>query len=143
MSLSPQRAANLAENPHAGQGAVVLDIGDGRGAVIAHLTAADEGAEVEIEALDVPGLEGELDLGHGHAHGHSHEHDSHEHSHAHRPHVAVVGRPTPSGEVAYSAVFPSLPVGTYRLHEPDSGQSREVTVTDASVTELVWSDPVA
>ncbi|MEO3937226.1 hypothetical protein V3N99_10755 [Dermatophilaceae bacterium Soc4.6] len=156
MSLSPQRAANLAENPNAGQGAVVLDIGDGRGAIIAHLSAADEGAEVEIESLDGAASEAELVELHAHehapapAHEHPHEHEhehEHQHEHAHdepvapRPHVAVLGRPTPSGEVIYSAVFPSLPVGTYRLHERDSGRSHEVVVTDATVTEVDWSAP--
>lgn len=97
MSLSPQRAANLAENPNAGQGAVVLDIGDGRGAIIAHLSAADEGAEVEIESLDGAASEAELVELHAHehapapAHEHPHEHEhehEHQHEHAHDEPVA-------------------------------------------------------
>ena len=145
MSLSPQRAANLAENPHAGQGAVVLDIGDGVGAIIAHLTAADEGAEIEIEALEVEATlpdhthEPSPDTSGAPAQDHDHDHHDHPHTHPHRPHVAVVGRPTPSGGVLYSAVFPSVPVGTYRLHEPDSGLTRDVVVTEATVTEVDWS----
>ncbi len=154
MSLSPQRAANLAENPHAGKGAVVLDIGEGRGAIVAHLSAADEGAEVEIEPLEVEGGTEVLTQEHTHEH-HTHEHETHQHqhpghspdedgpAHPHRPHVAVVGRPTPSGEVIYSAVFPSVPAGTYRLHEADSGQTRDVVVTEGTVTELSWGSPDA
>ena len=45
-ALSPERAANLAENPYAGQGSVLLDIGGDVGAVVLHLPAAYEGAEV-------------------------------------------------------------------------------------------------
>ena len=50
-TLSPERAANLAENPYAGQGSVLLDIGGDVGAVILHLPAAWEGAEVEYRRL--------------------------------------------------------------------------------------------
>ncbi len=48
-ALSPERAANLAENPYAGQGPVLLDIGGDIGAVVLHLPAHWEGAEVEYE----------------------------------------------------------------------------------------------
>ena len=49
-ALSPERAANLAENPYAGQGPVLLDIGGDIGAVVLHLPAHWEGAEVEYRA---------------------------------------------------------------------------------------------
>lgn len=155
MALTPQRAANLAENPWAGQGAVLLDIGDGVGAVVVTCPAGWEGAEVEVEALDgqiVPHGHGpdqahehphEHADPHEHDHPHEHEHDhpldhDHRHDHGHRPHVAVVPRPAPDGTLVHSAVFPALPVGRYRLTEPESGTSAEVTVRDGYVTDLDW-----
>ncbi|MEO8829051.1 hypothetical protein [Lapillicoccus sp.] len=131
--LSPERAANLAENPHAGQGAVMLDIGGDVGAIVIHLDASWEGAEIEIEALDgstVPALP---------EHAHTHEH---EHGHPHRPHVAVVGRPAGQA-VIYSAVFPELTQGRYALGQagqPARLRAVEVEVTGGQVTELVWPD---
>ena len=68
-TLSPERAANLAENPYAGQGSVLLDIGGDVGAVILHLPPAWEGAEVEYRR------HGEPDA-HHHDHGHEHGHRS-------------------------------------------------------------------
>ena len=53
-TLSPERAANLAENPYAGQGSVLLDIGGDVGAVILHLPGAWEGAEVEYRRTTSP-----------------------------------------------------------------------------------------
>ena len=108
-TLSPERAANLAENPYAGQGSVLLDIGGDVGAVILHLPAAWEGAEVEYRRLGEPDA---------HHHEHLHDHDQdHDHGHGHRPHVAVVGRPA-GDRIAYSAVFPELVAGPYVLVPP-------------------------
>ena len=71
-ALSPERAANLAENPYAGQGPVLLDIGGDIGAVVLHLPAHWEGAEVEYEREDgVP-----ADHAHPHDHAHDHDHDA-------------------------------------------------------------------
>ncbi len=138
-TLSPERAANLAENPCAGQGSVLLDIGGDVGAVVLHLPAAWEGAEVAYRR------QGEPDA-HQHDHDHVHEH-VHEHSHGahhpHRPHVAVVGRPA-GDRVAYSAVFPELVAGRYVLSLPD-GSEIDVDVEGGVVTELdrVGEGPVA
>jgi len=132
-TLSPERAANLAENPYAGQGSVLLDIGGDVGAVILHLPAAWEGAEVEYRRLGEPD-----------AHHHEHLHDQdHDHDHGHRPHVAVVGRPA-GDRIAYSAVFPELVAGCYVLSLPD-GSEIEAEVEGGVVTELdrVWEGPVA
>ena len=68
-----------AENPFAGQGSVLLDIGDEIGALVVAMPANMEGEEVEIRPLHaLPPLE----------HGHHHEG-----GHMHHPHVAVVNRP--------------------------------------------------
>jgi len=132
-TLSPERAANLAENPYAGQGSVLLDIGGDVGAVILHLPAAWEGAEVEYRRLGEPD-----------AHHHEHLHDQdHDHDHGHRPHVAVVGRPA-GDRIAYSAVFPELVAGRYVLSLPD-GSEIDIDVEGGVVTELdrVGEGPVA
>ncbi len=122
-TLTPERAANLAENPHAGQGSVLLDIGGDIGAVVLYLPADWEGAEIEYQRAD----------GRPAAHDHPHNHP-HDHPGGHRPHVAVVGRPL--GErIAYSAVFPELVAGRYRFSLPD-GSALEVDVEGGVVTEL-------
>ena len=128
-TLSPERAANLAENPYAGQGSVLLDIGGDVGAVILHLPAVWEGAEVEYRR-------------HGEPDAHHHDH-GHEHRHRHRPHVAVVGRPA-GDRIAYSAVFPELVAGRYVLSLPD-GSEIDIDVEGGVVTELdrVGEGPVA
>ncbi len=136
-TLSPERAANLAENPYAGQGSVLLDIGGDVGAVILYLPGAWEGAEVEYRR------HGEPDA-HHHDHGHEHgHHHGHEHRHRHRPHVAVVGRPA-GDRIAYSAVFPELVAGRYVLSLPD-GSEIDIDVEGGVVTELdrVGEGPVA
>ena len=126
--LSPERAANLAENPYAGQGSVLLDIGGDVGAVVLHLPASWEGAEVAYRRAGEPEPH---EHGHDHHHDHGHSHGTH---HPHRPHVAVVGRPT-GGRVAYSAVFPELVAGRYVLSLPD-GSEIDVDVEGGVVTEL-------
>jgi hypothetical protein len=78
------------ENPFAGQGSVLLDIGGDVGALVVSMPAAMEGVEVE------------LDRASGDAHG------------GHRPHVAVVSRPVADGAVP-SLVFPELVAGSYGL----------------------------
>jgi hypothetical protein len=111
-----ERSAQMTvENPHAGQGSVVLDIGGDIGALVVTMPPELEG--VEINRID-PATEGLtaphdhdhlLSHDHHHLHDHGEEHDhEHQHDHAtHRPHVAVVARPTPLG-VIHSLVFPEL-----------------------------------
>ncbi|MEP6632264.1 MAG: hypothetical protein ABJA89_17470 [Lapillicoccus sp.] len=153
--LDPQRAANLAENPHAGHGMVMLDIGGDVGAVVLHLPASLEGAEVEIEA--VGGAAGHTH-GEGHVHGEGHDHGeghvddhphspghehgddpTHTHDHPHRPHVAVVGRPV-GDHMDYSAVFPTLTEGSYALFVPGAASPVLVEVRGGEVSEADWSD---
>lgn len=103
------------ENPFAGQGPVLLDIGDDVGALIVEMPAEAEGLEVEIRPL---GATAAKTVGaHEHASGQGHSHDNH-HRHDHGesafPHVAVVGRPAPAG-VQYSLVYPAVVAGDYEL----------------------------
>jgi hypothetical protein len=102
------------DNSHAGQGAVVLDIGDGIGALVVLMPAALAGVEIEARPLGVPAP-------------------------GHLPHVAVLARPLPGGEPVHSAVFADLPAGTYELSERPSGPVRlTATVTGGAVADAVW-----
>ena len=107
------------ENPHAGQGSVLLDIGGDVGALVVTMPLASVGSEVEI----LPHGEGR---GHGDGHGHP-------------PHVAVVRRSVPGGEAVPSLVFPDLVRGRYDLVEKGSDQVRlTVRVSGGDVTTAVW-----
>ncbi len=81
----------VVENPYAGQGAVLLDIGGDVGALVVTMPAGMEGVEVEVRPSGVPdtGLR-------------------------HHPHVAVVGRPV-DGVLVPSLVFADLVAGRYDL----------------------------
>lgn len=84
------------ENPHAGTGSVVLDIGGDIGALVVVMPAEMDGMEVEIvptgtdarppEVIDPAAPEGRHDQPHDHDH-HTHDHDhSHDHGHTHDTH---------------------------------------------------------
>jgi hypothetical protein len=81
-----------AENPYAGQGSVLLDIGGEVGALVVHTHPGMLGTEVEIRP----------------AGGH------HDHSHHHLPHVAVLNRPV-GGAPVPSLVYPEVVEGRYEL----------------------------
>ena len=92
-----------AENPHAGQGSVLLDIGGDVGALIVTMPAEMEGVEVEIRPFGAPDLPAhEHGPGHGHGHGHAH-------GPGHYPHVEVVLRPTTEGPGAPYGAALSVP----------------------------------
>jgi hypothetical protein len=113
------------ENPHAGQGSVLLDIGGDVGALVVSMPPAMVGVEIEIAPV------GEVSHGHGHGHGHGHEH-------GHRPHVAVVDRPVTDGHQP-SLVFPDLVGGSYELF--DKGEDTVLLtaeITGGQVTFLEW-----
>ena len=97
------------ENPHAGQGMVMLDIGGDVGALVVTMPAALVGEEVEIRP------EGSSPDDHDHDHDHGHGHDR-GHGHPHHPHVAVHERPTQDGTRVPSLVFPDLTAGRYELY---------------------------
>jgi hypothetical protein len=55
------------------------------------------------------------------------------------PHVAVVARPSPEGEIVYSAVFFEVPEGSYELYVRPDGQVRlAVGVIGGQVTDAEW-----
>ena len=128
-----------AENPFAGQGSVLLDIGGEIGALVVSMPAGMEGVEVEIRPVDT-----RTELGHGHhSHGHrDHHHHSHGHDHTHdhaqHPHVAVVNRPVSGGQIP-SLVFPELVEGRYGLFLKNSDDRRlTVRVVGGEVTAAEW-----
>ena len=122
-----------AENPHAGQGSVLLDIGDDIGAVVVTMPAEMDGLEVEIRPAGQD--HAAASTGHPPSHDHAHGHD---HAHSPWPHVAVVGRPTPGG-VVYSLVFGEVREGRYELYIRPEGPVRLVVdVVGGHVTEVTW-----
>jgi ABC-type Zn2+ transport system substrate-binding protein/surface adhesin len=130
----------VSENPYAGQGSVLLDIGGDIGALVVRMPAELDGVEVEINRLD----QRRHDHHHGPVADHDHHHDhadGQDHSHpagGHRPHVAVVARPAPSG-VVHSLVFPELTDGRYELYQRPAGPVElTVTVYGGQVTEVDW-----
>jgi hypothetical protein len=104
-----------AENPWAGQGSVLLDIGGDVGALVVEMPAGLVGVEVEVRATGgAPG--------------------------GHRPHVAVVERPAGTTTVP-SLVFPALAAGTYELCDKGTDTVRlRAAVVGGRVTQLVWTD---
>jgi hypothetical protein len=103
----------MEDNSHAGQGAVVLDIGGDVGALVVSMPSEMEGLEIEIcpTGTRPPG---------------------------HVPHVAVVGRPSGTG-IQYTTVFPDLQQGSYDLNERHHDSVRlRVAITGGEVTFAQW-----
>lgn len=135
------------ENPHAGTGSVVLDIGGDRGALIVIMPPDMKDMEVEIVPTGTDSRPpADLEAAHTHTHGHSHPHH-HQHPHPHDPHgisvapphVAVVARPTPSGSIVHSLVYSSLLEGTYDLYvRPAGAVHLSATVIGGQVTQTHW-----
>lgn len=116
------------ENPYAGQGSVLLDIGGEIGALVVHMPRGTTGMEVEIRPRG----------GSDPTVGHQHHRDGHDHGHDHHPHVAVVERPT-SETVIPSLVFPELVEGEYELYEKGTtGVVITATVRGGEVTSADW-----
>lgn len=114
------------ENPFAGQGSVLLDIGGDIGALVVSMPASMLGLEVEIRPEHGP----DLDHQHVHEHGSGHRH--------HHPHVAVVARPVAGGQVP-SLVFPELSEGRYELAQKGTDDVQlEVAVTGGAVAHASW-----
>ena len=136
------------ENPHAGQGPVLLDVGGDVGALLVTMPASLEGVEIEIRPQpsepepDQPVHSHPRLPDHG---GHSTLPDSGDHSrshgsgdHSHLSHVEVLPRPTPAGMVS-CAVFPELTQGRYELYERPCGPVRlRVSITGGEVTQAFW-----
>ena len=117
-----------AENPFAGQGAVLLDIGDDIGALVVTMPAAMVDTEVEIRPA-------------GAVHHHSHGGPPHDHAQegGHLAHVAVVARPVVDGTVP-SLVFGELTAGRYDLFCKGRPDDVELTVDveGGAVATAVW-----
>ncbi|WP_374969627.1 hypothetical protein [Terrabacter sp. BE26] len=122
------------ENPYAGQGPVLLDIGGDVGALVVSMPASTEGLEVEIRpagAVAQP-THGQL--------GHDPDGTANHHDHGERPHVGVVGRPTRTG-VSYALVYPAVVEGEHELLPlPDGPVVMTVTVSGGEVTRARWPD---
>jgi hypothetical protein len=101
------------ENPYAGQGSVLLDIGGDVGALVVTMPPEMLGEEVEVVApADERGQ--------------------------HRPHVAVVPRPLGEGTVP-SLVFPELRQGSYALVPKGTDDVHlRVDVRGGEVTSAAW-----
>lgn len=111
-------SAAQVENPYAGQGAVILDIGGDVGALVVEMPSSMEGVEVEVRPA------GRARRTHGHPH--------------HDPHVAVVNRPVGDRWVP-SLVFPELDAGVHELCLKGTDEVRlTATVRGGEVTEVVW-----
>jgi hypothetical protein len=89
---------------------VVLEIGDGLGALIVHTDADLHGVEIEISATGADQT---------------------------RQHKDVLERPL-GGRPAFSAVFDQIPDGSYTLWIDDVARARDVRITDSTVAELDW-----
>jgi hypothetical protein len=118
LRLNPPAAV---ENPHAGEGAVLLDIGGDVGALVVTMPSQTVGLEVEIRpsgARTAP-------------------------SHQHFPHVAVVPRPLANG-VAATLVYPEVHEGEYELVPLAGGSpalgvaALAVAVVGGAVTRETW-----
>ena len=139
------------ENPYAGQGPVLLDIGGDAGALVVIMPAHTDGLEVELRPAGATAAAG--------AHGQDHSHDRVDHHHADHhadhhhglegghpadgtafPHVAVVARPDGDG-VVHSLVYPSVTQGAYELYPlPNGPVTLTATVTGGQVAHTSWPD---
>ena len=104
-----------AENPHAGQGSVLLDIGGDVGALVVLMPPGLDGAEVEARRA-APSTAGTV----------------------HHPHVEVVHRPVGGGSQP-SLVFPDLVEGDYGLGlKADDEVCLTARVRGGQVTTVHW-----
>jgi hypothetical protein len=89
---------------------VVLEIGDGVGALIVHTEPELHGVEIEISPAG---------------------------DDTQRSHKEVLERST-GGRPAFTAVFDRIPEGTYTLWTAGVPQARKVAVAGGQITELSW-----
>ena len=141
------------ENPYAGQGPVLLDIGGDVGALVVVMPPDTDGLEVELRPAGTTAASAHTLEHHDHAH-HGHEHHDHDdanHHHTHDgdghdaaagqpayPHVGVVARPDGDG-VVHSLVYPSVTEGEYELYPlPDGPVVMTASVLGGQVTRNRW-----
>jgi hypothetical protein len=117
----------MEDNSHAGQGAVMLDIGGDVGALVLRMPRRLLGVEIEARPSD-----GSDAHSHGQGHGHG--------SHPHLPHVAVIERPVAgSARGVATAVFPELCEGRYEFYERPAGSvALTLDVAGGVVNECRW-----
>jgi hypothetical protein len=150
------------DNSHAGQGAVVLDIGGDVGALVVRMPASLAGVEIEARPAGV-GSSAPCPSNHTHGRPHCHtgpwagpepdplQGGGHGHGRGqragagrgrgsgHLEHVAVLARPLPDGRQEHCAVFAALPAGTYELYVRPAGPVRlSVRVTGGGVADATW-----
>ncbi len=129
------------ENPTAGEGPVLLDIGGDVGALIVTMPEHTRGLEVEIRPAGATAAAHDHAQPHTHEHSHVHPHgDDHSHPHAapHYPHVGVVERRTPEG-THLSLVYPDVVEGDYELCPLPSGRvAATATVVGGTVSRIDW-----
>ncbi len=118
------------ENPHAGQGMVMLDIGGDIGALVVTMPASMVGDEVEIRPVGAASDDHDHDHGHEPGHGHSHH-----------PHVAVHERPIQGGAHVPSLVFPELTTDRYELYvKGTTDVVLTVDVRGGEVSTAIWPE---
>jgi len=96
-----------------GQGTVVLNIGQGIGAMVIHTPGSLHGHEIEVSPVDDPGT---------------------------RTHAAVRARYVRDG-VRFSVVIDSLPAGRYVIWRDPVTPMAEVEVSGGCVAEYEWPEP--
>jgi hypothetical protein len=102
--------SELVPGPSA-SGSVVLDLGPGAGALVLHAPPELDGRELDICALDTPGLA--------------------------ITHSLVRSRHTARG-VQHAAVYPSLRPGEYLIRLDNDGIQLGVTIVAGRVTTAYW-----
>ncbi len=101
----PVREAAPPSEPVTG---IMVDVGDGYGALVLYAGAEQVGLEPEIHPVGRPEA---------------------------RQHVWVLERATSAPAPVFAAVFPSLAAGRYAICSPGGEQIDEVDVTDGAITE--------
>jgi hypothetical protein len=89
---------------------LVLDIGDGIGALILYTTPELSGHEIEVSRL---GSEGN------------------------RVHTAIHERRV-NGRTVFAGVYPELPEGQYRIWSEDPSKPTTFTIVSGRITEIDW-----
>ncbi len=132
-------AAPSPENPHAGQGMVVLDIGGDVGALVVSTPADMAGVEIEICPAGARGQVPDEGVGWWEGSWRSHHHD---HGHGPSwPHVGVLPR-TVASAGQFAAVFPGLRAGRYDLWiKPDQPTALTAVVAGGEVVTIEWPTP--
>lgn len=96
--------------PPSGNATVMLDIGEGTGALVVHAPASINGVEIEL---------------------------AHRGETVQFVHTEVRERRLPDGSV-YAGVYPAVPEGDYTVLDLDGTPRGDCTITSGRVTEIWW-----